>query len=62
MTKKKACRTCRLFVKGNECPNCKGTDFTTSWKGRIIIVDPAKSEIAQKMGVKGAGEYAIRIK
>ncbi len=60
MTKKKACKSCKIFVKGNECPLCKSTDLTTSWKGRIIITDANKSEIAKKLGINVKGEYAIR--
>lgn len=60
MVKKKACKSCKIFVKGNECPLCKGTDLTTSWKGRIVVFDQSKSEIAQKLGVKVKGEYAIK--
>ncbi|MBI5391650.1 DNA-directed RNA polymerase subunit E'' [Candidatus Woesearchaeota archaeon] len=62
MAKKKVCRKCKIFVKGNECPICKGSDVTASWKGRIIIVDAKKSEIAKKLGINVGGEYAIRIK
>lgn len=60
MVKKKACKTCKIFVKGSECPICKSTDLTTSWKGRIIIMDPGKSEVAKKMGITVKGEYAIK--
>jgi len=60
--KNKVCTKCKLFVKGNTCPICGGDDFTTSWKGRIIILDANKSEIAQKLGIKVKGEYAIKIK
>ncbi len=62
MAKKKVCKHCKTFVKGNECPLCKSTDLTTSWKGRVLIVQAEKSEIAQKMGIKEKGEYAIKIK
>ena len=60
MVKKKACKNCKVFVKGNECPLCKSTDFTTYWKGRVIIFDAEKSEVGKKMGVKVKGEYAIK--
>ncbi|MBI2148320.1 DNA-directed RNA polymerase subunit E'' [Candidatus Woesearchaeota archaeon] len=60
MVKKKACKSCKAFVKGNECPLCKSTDLTTSWKGRIIIFDSSKSEIAKKMNINVKGEYAIK--
>ena len=61
MAKKKACKRCRTFVKGNECPTCKTSDLTTSWKGRVIIFN-TESEIAKKMGIKEKGEYAIKIR
>ncbi len=60
MVKKKACKSCKIFVKGNECPLCKSSDVTTSWKGRIIVMDSNKSEIAQKLNIKVKGEYAIK--
>ncbi len=60
MVKKKACKNCKIFVKGSECLLCKSSDLTTSWKGRVIIVDPNKSEIAKKMGITVKGEYAIK--
>lgn len=58
---KKVCKKCKLFVKGDECPICHGHEFSESWKGRIIIIDP-KSEIAQKLGLPAKGEYAIKVK
>ena len=60
MVKKKACKNCKIFAKGNECPICKSTDLTTSWKGRIVILNAEKSEIAKKIGIKVNGEYAIK--
>lgn len=62
MPKKKVCKNCRYFVTENECPVCKGTDLATSWKGRIIVIDAGKSEIAEKMGIKVKGEYALKVK
>jgi len=59
---KNICRTCRLFVEGDYCPICKKSNFTTQFKGRIIILNPEKSKIAKKLGIKYAGEYAIKIR
>lgn len=59
---KKVCKNCKLFVDGNVCPICKGNQFSESWKGRIVIVNPEKSEIAQKMDIKAKGEYAIKMR
>ncbi len=59
--KKKACKSCKIFVEGDECPICKGTQFVTNWKGRLYIIDANKSEIAKKIGAKVKGEYAIKV-
>ena len=59
---KKVCKDCKIFVDKDICPICKGSNFTTTWKGRIIILDNEKSEIAKKLSVKNNGEYAIKIR
>ncbi len=62
MSKKKVCKKCKLFVEGQDCPACKGQQFSTSWQGRINILSAEKSEIAEKMGVQVKGEYAIKVR
>lgn len=62
MAKKKVCKRCKLFVEGSSCPNCGNASFSTSWQGRLYITDVANSEIAQKLGVKLKGEYAIKVR
>ena len=59
---RKVCKKCKLFVTGNECPLCKGNDFTENWKGRIFIVNPNKSEIAKRMEIKEPGQYASKVR
>ncbi|MBW2992970.1 DNA-directed RNA polymerase subunit E'' [Candidatus Woesearchaeota archaeon] len=60
--KKKACKKCKIFVTGNECPICHGNKFSTNWQGRIYILDPEKSDIAKKMEITIKGEYAIKVR
>jgi RNA polymerase subunit RPABC4/transcription elongation factor Spt4 len=60
MAKKKCCKRCKIFVDGGECPLCKGNKFSTNWQGRIYIADAAKSSIAEKIGIKTKGEYALK--
>ncbi len=60
--KKKACKKCKIFVTGNECPICHGNKFSTNWQGRIYILDPEKSDIAKKMEITVKGEYAIKVR
>lgn len=59
----KACKNCKALneKKAAQCWNCKLTNFATSHKGRITIIDAANSEIAQKMSITVDGEYAIKV-
>ena len=62
MSKKKVCRKCKLFVEGDACPLCGSNNFSNSWQGRVYIQDAQKSMIAQKMGIKIKGKYAIKVR
>lgn len=57
----KVCRKDRLIVKGETCPLCGGTDFTTSWAGMVEIID-VNSEIAKAMAIEVPGTYALRVR
>ncbi|MBW3018757.1 DNA-directed RNA polymerase subunit E'' [Candidatus Woesearchaeota archaeon] len=59
--KKKACKVCKIFYSGEECPNGHGSQAVTNWKGRIYIIDKENSEIGKKIGVEKSGEYAIKV-
>jgi DNA-directed RNA polymerase subunit E" len=62
MVKKHTCKQCKMFYNEDTCPGCGSNQKATTWKGRINILNPDKSEIAQKIGVKAEGEYAIKIR
>lgn len=59
---KKVCKNCKLFVEGSTCPLCKGNQFSTSWQGRINIIDANKSEIAKKIGATSKGDYVLKVR
>lgn len=59
---RKVCKKCKIFVNGNECPICKGNNFSENWKGRIVILDAERSEIAKKLGITSKGEYTIKVR
>ncbi|HZX34381.1 MAG TPA: transcription elongation factor subunit Spt4 [archaeon] len=63
MKQDKACRSCRFVMEepGEICPVCGSNAFTTFWRGYVIILNPEKSEIAQKMGITKTGKYALRL-
>lgn len=49
-------------MTGGECPLCKGNSFSENWKGKLIVLDAGKSEIAKKVGITSKGEYAIKVR
>jgi len=62
MVKKKACKNCKIFADDSVCPICKNAVFSTSWQGRLQILDVENSEIAKKVNHPINGEYAIKVR
>lgn len=60
-TKEKACKNCRLITEVEVCPNCGKKEFTDSFKGRVEVIDPEKSEIAKRLNITKKGIYAIKL-
>ena len=60
MAKQKACRICNRIFEGDKCTRCDSKEFTEGFKGRAVIINPEKSEIAKKINVKEKGNYAIK--
>jgi len=59
--KDKACKICKtIYEEGDKCPHCESKESTESFKGRIYVVDSANSEIANKLNIKRAGNFAIK--
>jgi DNA-directed RNA polymerase subunit E" len=51
-----------LIEEGDKCPSCGGIEFTEKFHSVAIIFNAEKSQIAQKLGYKMPGRYAIKIK
>jgi len=60
MPKQKACKICNTIYEGEKCTRCGSKESIEGFKGRIIVKDPEKSEIAKKLNIKEKGEYAIK--
>jgi len=60
-TKEKACKNCRLIYEGDHCPNCEKKETSDNFKGKVEIIDPEKSEMAQRLKVNKKGVYAIKL-
>jgi len=59
--KEKACKTCRLIYEGDVCPSCGKKEVSDNFKGKVEIIDPEKSEMAQRLKVTKKGVYAIKL-
>ena len=61
MSKQRACKICKAVYEGKEkCPRCDSKEYTETIKGRIFVINPEKSELAPKLGIKEKGEFAIK--
>ena len=61
MAKEKACKTCKLIYEGDNCPSCGKKDISDSFKGKIDIISPEKSELAKHLKINKKGLYAIKL-
>lgn len=58
-----ACRNYHRIVEDSEnCPVCRSTSLTDNWRGYVVIVDPKRSKIAEKLNVEHPGKYALRVR
>lgn len=62
MAKEKACKQCRTLYEGAACSACGSKESVDTFKGRIVVLDEEKSEIASKLTLKKKGEFAIRLR
>ena len=60
MAKEKACKICKKIYEGDKCPKCDSKEVTESFKGRIVVLNPEKSEIAKKLKINDKGNFAIK--
>ena len=51
-----------MIYEGDSCPGCGSQEYTEEIKGRLVITDPEKSEIAKNVGINKKGTYAIKAK
>ncbi|MFA7707627.1 MAG: transcription elongation factor subunit Spt4 [Candidatus Pacearchaeota archaeon] len=61
MSKEKACKHCKRIYEGDTCPNCERKETTETFKGKVEIISPDKSEIAKELKVNKPGLYAVKI-
>jgi DNA-directed RNA polymerase subunit E" len=57
----RACKTCKRITEAEQCPVCK-INTSQYWSGYLCVVDPDKSEIAKRLGIKLPGHYAMKVR
>jgi RNA polymerase subunit RPABC4/transcription elongation factor Spt4 len=38
------------------------SEFSSSWQGRIAIIDHERSKVARELGIQKPGDYAIKVR
>lgn len=61
MAVEKACKKCRTVFTGPQCTQCGSQEFTDSFKGKIIVLNPEQSEIAKNLKFTKKGAYAAKL-
>ena len=56
-----ACKECLRLTELDVCESCK-SKTTPNWIGFVAIADPETSDVAQKMGIKLKGKYALKVR
>ena len=62
MVKEKACKNCKTVYTVAKCPKCGNNESTDSFKGKVVVLNCEKSEIASHLEIKEKGEFAIRLR
>jgi len=53
---------CRSIVEGEACALCKDSQLTKNWEGYILLFNTNGSQVAEAIGAKTPGKYALKIK
>ena len=58
----RACRECNTITDEKICPNCRSSDLSEDFSGILIVLDPGRSRIAEKVRLKREGVYALKVR
>ena len=57
----RACKKCKAVFDGSVCTQCGSDDVVDTFKGKIVILNPEQSEIAQQMKITKKGTFAVKL-
>jgi len=61
MAAQKVCKHCRAIYEGSTCTQCGSQDSAENFKGKMVILNPEKSEIAKNVKISKKGAYAVKV-
>ena len=62
MAVQRACKSCKTIFEGaGKCPSCGGEESTDTFKGKVIVVNPENSDIANNLKLYKKGSYAVKL-
>jgi len=58
-----ACGECHLVLNDgvDQCPRPPSAKVSSDWTGYVIIMQPERSEIAERLQVDQPGKYALKV-
>ena len=58
-----ACSECHLILADDatECHRHPSAPVSTDWSGYVVIIDPSRSDIAARLNIEVAGNYALKV-
>ncbi|PKK86381.1 MAG: DNA-directed RNA polymerase subunit E [Thermoplasmata archaeon HGW-Thermoplasmata-1] len=57
----RACKICHAITEQEICPKCQ-VQTGKNWHGYVVIFDPERSKVANKMNIKVPGKYALKVR
>ena len=52
----------KVKVAASRCPRCPDANLSADWQGLTILLDPSRSQVAQKLGIEAPGNYALKVR
>ncbi len=50
-----------FLTEEEKCPLCSG-EVSKDWQGMLVIIDHTSSDIAEHMGIKANGRFALKVR
>lgn len=58
-----ACSECHLILAddADQCHRHPSAPVSSDWSGYVVVIDPTRSDIAARLNIEVAGNYALKV-